>query len=130
MTEYRPATGVEIVARAHEAIEEIDKRHFDAWIDIAEAFAFGSGYAMHEAKVNERKGGHYNKAYGDWLAANKLDDQSTKFDKATRSYLLKLHDNLNEIVEWRKLQSRNKQRALNHPATVYKGWLKRDEGIR
>ena len=110
-----------LVEEAHEALNVIDHAHFEDWITVARALAAGRGLAMHMANTNQPAGSTYNRYFGDWLVATKLDE---RMDKGTRSRLFKVYDNLDEIRDWRETLPLNKQRTLNHPDSVLRAWNK------
>src|SRR6516162_2676481 len=88
------------------------------WLAVGAALQIGREVSMHYAGVNKPEGKGYNIAFGEWLTEYKLDDM----DKADRSRLFSVMDELPRIEEWRRTLTTTERLRLNHPSTVWRKW--------
>lgn len=96
------------------------KKSWEHWLMVGKALRIGREEAMHSAGTNRPEGKGYNKAFGEWLLENKLDD----IDQGDRKRLLDVMDNLPEIEQWRATLTEGERRKYNHPSTVWRRWKK------
>jgi hypothetical protein len=102
------------------------KKAWIDWLTVGEALRIGREEAMRRAGVNRPEGKGYNMAFGKWLADYKLDDM----DKADRSRLFNVMDEIGRIEEWRKTLTTTERLRLNHPSTVWRKWKATQEPAR
>jgi hypothetical protein len=78
----------------------------------------GRTAAMREAHVNKPEGRNYNVAFGRWQERCGFED----LDKAARSRLFEMMDNLAKIEAWRATLTVTQRLDLNHPTPVVRRW--------
>ena len=113
----RPAEHQEKVRLGQEAMAR-QRRGWEDWLTIGEAFEVGRAEVMREIKTNETVGRRYEKAMQGWLIANGF----TEIDKGTRSRLLECLKHRTEIERWRSVLTSSEQFRYNHPNTVLRKW--------
>ena len=74
--------------------------------------------AMSTAHVNRPEGRRYNQEYSELLKANGFDG----VDKAVRSRLFFILDNIAGIEKWLATVPTNKRLKLNHPDTIWRAY--------
>ena len=74
--------------------------------------------AMHTAHVNKPEGRRYNQEYSNLLKDYGFAD----IDKAVRSKLFFILDNLAEVEKWLATVPTNKRLELNHPHTIWRAY--------
>ncbi|MPZ36607.1 MAG: hypothetical protein GEU95_00860 [Rhizobiales bacterium] len=106
------------------ALKRLDSdQNWHDWLAVGEAILIGRQECKEECGLADTNlpagswGGAYNRAFGEWLAKEKLD-----FDKGDRSRLLEVMDNLPAIETWRMTLTLPERRRLNHPSTVLRKW--------
>ena len=73
---------------------------------------------MHTAHVNKPEGRRYNQEYSDLLKAYGF----AGIDKAVRSKLFFILDNIAAIEKWLATVPANKRLELNHPQTIWRAY--------
>ena len=114
----QPCTSTEIIARGRASLAHIERGHWPDWRNVIAALAAGRTIALLQAGANVPQGRRYREAMGRWLRCHGFD----RIDKADRSRLLKVADNLTAIDEWRNGLPPDEQLRLNHPRTVLATW--------
>ena len=107
------------VLRGQEAWHRL--RHdqtWDDWKQVGAAHVIGRSGAMHEAGVNRPLGRRYNAAFAAWLKKFGFEN----LDKADRSRLFVVMDQLEEIETWRATLTPTERLRLNHPSAVLRKW--------
>jgi hypothetical protein len=98
--------------------------NWNDWLMVGEALRVGREWAMNQAGTNQPAGKGYNIAFGAWLEKYGFDDM----DKAARSRLFKVMDNLPAIQKWRDTLGQSHRLTLNHPASVLRKWESQTQG--
>lgn len=113
-----------VIRLGRQALKNLDKdKNWTWWRDVGEAILIGREECKGECGLSDTNlppgswGGAYNRAFGEWLVREKLD-----FDKAARSRLLEIMDNLPAVEAWRRTLSLSERRKFNHPDTVLRKW--------
>jgi len=88
------------------------------WLLVGKACQWLRAEAMATAHVNKAEGGRYNREFSDLLKANGFD----AIDKSTRSRLLCILDNIDNIEKWLASVPTNKRLTLNHPHTIWRAY--------
>jgi hypothetical protein len=91
---------------------------FDDYVKVGRALELGRKWAMDQAKTNEPVGRAYNFCMGEFLERYRLLDM----DKADRSRLMDMMDNLIQIEEWRRRLTGTERQRMNHPSVVLRKW--------
>jgi hypothetical protein len=91
---------------------------WDDWKRVGAAHVLGRSGAMHEAGVNRPLGRRYNAAFAAWLRNYGFEN----LDKADRSRLFVVMDQLDEIETWRATLTPTERLRLNHPTAVLRKW--------
>jgi hypothetical protein len=87
------------------------------WLKVGEAMLIGRDWAMRTAGTNRPEGKGYNMAFGEWLHKYKMQDM----DKASRSRLFDIMENLGPVEEWRNTHLTLTERLkFNHPNAVWR----------
>lgn len=111
----------ECVRAAQAAWKRLSSGHTrDDWVLVGKALQMLRVEAMRSAHTNKPEGRRYNQEYSDLLRANGFDG----IDKATRSRLFAVFDNIAEIDKWLATVPVNKRLHLNHPDAIWRGWQK------
>jgi hypothetical protein len=108
---------------AYEQIKKDFRRHRDDWLKVVgPALVIVRTKAQESTGITNIKDPNYPNAIGDELKRTGLDT----IDKSTRSYLLKIMDNLSEVEAW--LAERPNPDRLNHPKTIWNAFDLRHGG--
>ena len=91
---------------------------FEDWKQVGAAHVLGRTTAMREAHVNKPEGRNYNAAFDRWQKQCGFED----LDKAARSRLFEMMDNLAKIEAWRATLTVMQRLDLNHPSAVVRRW--------
>jgi hypothetical protein len=91
---------------------------WEDWKQVGAAIGIGRRRAMREAAVNRPVGCRYNVLFAAWLNEFGFDN----LDKADRSRLFAVMDNLDKIEAWRATLTLTERRRLNHPSAVFRKW--------
>ena len=120
LSETTQVSDEQVIARAQEAANRlVAGASWQDWLAVGRALRIGRAHAMYEAGTNQPTGSRYAACFGRWLAAVKLDKVA---DKATRSRLFDLLDNLDAVEKWHQSLPTNRRLAINHPNTVWRHW--------
>jgi hypothetical protein len=90
------------------------------WMLVGKALQLLRVEAMHSAHTNKPEGRRYNQEFSDLLKANGF----AGIDKATRSRLFAILNNIAEIERWLATVPTNKKLRLNHPNTIWRAYQK------
>jgi hypothetical protein len=105
--------------RGQEAWHRLKKGStFEDWKQVGAAHVLGRTAAMREAHVNKPEGRNYNAAFDRWQKQCGFED----LDKAARSRLFEMMDNLAKIEAWRATLTVMQRLDLNHPTAVVRRW--------
>lgn len=107
-----------VIERGRKALKRLERATWSDWVAVAKALAAGRAIIMHEVSTNAPQNSRYRKCMGEWLRHWGFD----RIDKADRSRLLKVADNLDAINSWRSGLPPEQQLRLNFPATVLRAW--------
>ena len=88
------------------------------WLLVGKACQWLRTEAMRTAHANKPEGRRYNQEYSELLKANGFDG----IDKAVRSKLFFILDNLTEVEKWLATVPLNKRLTLNHPQTIWRAY--------
>jgi hypothetical protein len=98
------------------------------WLLVGKACQLLRVEAMRTAHTNRPEGRRYNQEYSDLLKANGF----AGIDKAVRSKLFFILDNIAEIEKWLATLPANKRLELNHPHAIWRAYqravVKPDDG--
>ena len=94
------------------------RRRWEDFMIIAEALDVGRNEVMRDLHTNQPTGRRYEKAIGEWLAANGFKD----IDKGARCRLLECLRHREQIERWRTLLTDTERFKLNHPDAVLRKW--------
>ena len=109
----------ECIRAAQEAWRRLSSGHTrQDWLLVGKACLLLRIEAMRTAHTNRPEGRRYNQEYSGLLKANGFDG----VDKATRSKLFFLLDNIAEIEGWLATVPANKRLELNHPHTIWRAY--------
>jgi hypothetical protein len=109
----------EIIRDGQEAWQRLSSGHSrHDWLRVGKACQLLRTEAMRSAHTNKPEGRRYNQEYSDLLKANGLDG----IDKATRSRLFAILDNIAEIEKWLATVPANKKLHLNHPNSIWRAY--------
>jgi hypothetical protein len=98
------------------------QRHRTEWLKIVgPALVMVRDKAIEVAGTTKTNSQTYRDAIGEELKRTRLET----IDKSTRSYLLKIMDNLEEVQAW--LAERTNTDRLNHPKTIWKAFQEQFE---
>jgi hypothetical protein len=107
------------ILHGQEAWHRLGRDHtWENWRQVGAALLIGRSGAMHNAGVNRPVGRRYNAAFAAWL--NKFGFEN--LDKADRSRLFAVMDDLTEIETWRATLTPPERLRLNHPSAVFRKW--------
>jgi hypothetical protein len=95
---------------------------FDDWVAVGNGVIAVRMRAMRAAKTNRPEGRKYAEAFEEELAEAGLEKIAG--DKAVRSRLHDILENLNEVEAWLQTLPSNKRLEYNHPNTVWRHFSK------
>jgi hypothetical protein len=109
----------ECIRAAQEAWKRLSSGHtLLDWMLVGKACQLLRAEAMCTAHVNRPEGRRYNQEFSDLLKANGFDG----IDKATRSRLFAILDNITEVERWLAIVPASKRLHLNHPNTIWRAY--------
>lgn len=104
---------------AQEAWRRLSSGHTrQDWLLVGKACQLLRAEAMHTAHVNKPEGRRYNQEYSGLLKAYGF----AGIDKAVRSKLFFILDNITEIEKWLATIPANKRVELNHPQSIWRAY--------
>ena len=113
-----------ITRTGREALKRLDSdRNWPDWLAVGKAILIGREECKQQCGLADTNlpagswGRAYNRAFGEWLAKEKLD-----LDKGNSSRLLEVMDNLPAIEAWLMTLTLPERRRLNHPSIVLRKW--------
>jgi hypothetical protein len=111
----------ECIRAAQEAWGRLSSGHTrHDWMLVGKACQLLRAEAMRAAHANKPEGRRYNQEFSDLLKANGFDG----IDKATRSRLFAILDDITEIESWLATVPANKKLRFNHPDTIWRAYQK------
>ena len=109
----------ECIRAAQEAWHRLSSGHtFQDWLLVGKACQLLRVEAMRTAHTNKPEGRRYNEEFSDLLEANGF----AGIDRAVRSKLFFILDNIAEIEKWLATVPANKRLTLNHPQTIWRAY--------
>jgi hypothetical protein len=113
----------QIIQAAQEAAERLLAGHYwSDWVAIGRALQIGVADAMRTAHTNRPEGRGYAEALHRWLVQHNLEKIAG--DRKTRSRLLELLKEIDQVEVWRAALPANKRAEINHPCTVWQHYQK------
>ena len=111
----------ECLRAAQEAWQRLSSGHTrQDWLLVGKACQMLRTEAMRTAHSNKPEGRRYNQEYSDLLKANGFGG----LDKAVRSKLFFILDNIADVEKWLATVPTNKRLTLNHPHTIWRAYQK------
>ncbi len=109
----------ECIRAGQEAWHRLSSGHTrQDWLLVGKACQLLRAEAMLTAHANRPEGRRYNQEFSDLLKANGF----AAIDKATRSKLFFILDNIAGIEKWLATVPANKRLELNHPHTIWRAY--------